>query len=49
MNSQSILNLLLLYFFIVLVFIVVNEVKDCSKGFFKLFQNDLIFRNTEIA
>lgn len=49
MNSQSILNLLLLYFFIVLVFIVVNEVKDCSKGLFKLFQNDLIFRNTEIA
>lgn len=49
MNSQSILNLLLLYFFIVIVFIVVNEVKDCSKGLFKLFQNDLIFRNTEIA
>jgi len=45
MNSQLILNLLLYIFFIVVVFIVVNEVKDCSKGLFKLFQNDLILGN----
>lgn len=36
---------IVLYFFIVVVFIVVNEVKDCSKGLFKLFQNDLILGN----
>ena len=36
MNNESVLNLLLLYFVIVTVFIV-NEMKDCSKGLFKLF------------
>ena len=46
MNNESVLNLLLLYFVIVTVFIV-NEMKDCSKGLFKLFQNDLIFGNKE--